>query len=211
VTEELVHDGTSETTRLETFCDGVFAIAITLLVLEIRVPDAERIHEAGGIWPALGGLWPSYVGYALSFLVLGIMWVNHHAMFQYIRRADRAFLVLNVLFLMVISFVPFSTGVLAEHLPEPENRRGALIFYGASMALCAVMFNAVWHSGIREGRLLGSRVDVAGLETITKRYRLGPLAYLVAIALAFVNPWVSLAWHFALAVFYVLPERSRER
>lgn len=202
-------DRTSETTRLEAFSDGVFAIAITLLILEIHVPDAEQIREAGGIWPALGMLWPSYIGYGLSFLVLGIMWVNHHAMFQYIRRADRRFLVVNVLFLMMISFVPFPTAVLAEHLPEPESRRGALVFYSATMAMCAVMFNAVWHSGIREGRLLGEGVDEEGLRTITRRYRLGPLAYLIAGALALVNAWASLAWHMILAVFYTLPERSR--
>src|SRR5262245_26952944 len=91
--------GVSDTPRLETFCDGVFAIAITLLVLEIHVPSHDEAARVGGLVRALLGLWPSYLGYTISFVTIGIMWVNHHSIFTYIKRADRYFLLLNVLFL----------------------------------------------------------------------------------------------------------------
>src|SRR6266508_3844418 len=117
---------TSDTVRLEAFSDGVFAIAITLLVLEIRVPELETVAHHGGLWPALVALWPSYLGYLISFVTIGIMWANHHALFKYIRRCDRYFLIVNVVFLMGIAFVPFPTAVLAQHLPVAESRQVAV-------------------------------------------------------------------------------------
>ncbi len=111
----------SSTTRLEAFSDGVFAIAITLLILEIKVPAAAEIAALGGLWAALAERWPSYVGYILSFFVIGIMWVNHHALFTHIRRIDRLLLLANLLMLMTASFLPYPTAVLAEHLSRPGH------------------------------------------------------------------------------------------
>src|SRR5919204_1610930 len=131
--------GTSESDRLETFCDGVFAIAITLLILEIKVPTPEHVHAAGGLLPALAALWPSYVGYLIGFFTIGIMWTNHHAIFQYVRRTDRYFLLINVAFLMLIAFLPFPTALLAEYLPEPEaERRIAVAVYSAAVLAIAL-------------------------------------------------------------------------
>ena len=195
-----------ETTRLETFADGVFAIAITLLVLEIKVPTLEETRS--GLWPALARLWPSYVGYLVSFLTIGIMWVNHHAIFQYIRRCDRRFLFANVFFLMGIAFVPFPTAVLAEHLPDPATRNAAAVFFSGWYIVVAVMFNILWHTGIGGGRLLRENVHTEGLETITRRYRIGPVSYVVTAAVAVVSAWASLAVFFALAVFWAASERA---
>jgi TMEM175 potassium channel family protein len=198
----------TSTSRLEAFSDGVFAIAITLLVLEIKVPHEPELVAAGGLWPALGNLWPSYLGYALSFATLGIMWANHHAMFQYIRRSDRRFLMVNVAFLMAISFVPFPTAVLAEHLPHPDQRTAATVFYSSFMVVMALLYNAVWHAGIREGRLLGDEVREEAVRTITHRYRFGPVLYLATALLALASVWLSLALHVALAILYALSEHS---
>ncbi|HEU4564384.1 MAG TPA: TMEM175 family protein [Gemmatimonadaceae bacterium] len=198
----------SETTRLETFADGVLAIAITLLVLEIQVPAHDVVVRAGGLGRALAWLWPSYVGYAISFATIGIMWVNHHAMFHYIRRADRVFLLLNVFFLFCVAFLPFPTAVLADYLPDPEERRAAAVFYGAWLVVVALAFNAVWRYGVRGGRLLGAGVDRRGVDTISRRYRFGPVSYAAATALALVSVPLSLAVHAALAVLFALPELS---
>src|SRR5919108_1729971 len=103
----------NDTARLEAFSDGVFAIAITLLVLEIRLPEGE-----GPLWNVLGELWPSYLAYVLSFVTIGIMWANHHAIFRLIARASHGLIVANLFLLMTIAFLPFPTGVLAEHLPH---------------------------------------------------------------------------------------------
>lgn len=198
-----------ESTRFETFADGVFAIAITLLVIEIKVPTHEEVTAFGGLWPALLRRWPSYLGYLISFFTLGIMWVNHHAIFQYVRRVDRRFLLVNVLFLMGIAFVPFPTAVLAEHLPEAHERLAAVMFYGAVLVVIALLFNAVWWAGIGAGgRLLGPAAHAEGVETISRRYRLGPALYLAALALAFITPWLTLAVHAALALLWALPERT---
>ena len=203
-------DDTTETTRLEAFSDGVFAIAITLLILEIRVPEPEALQASGtGLTRALVALWPSYIGYLLSFVTIGIMWANHHAMFHYIRRSDRAFVLINILFLLCISFLPFPTGVVARYLAVPAERVSAVAFYSATLVAIALAFNAVWWYGARDGRLLGRGVSREGVETISRRYRLGPVWYLVTFALAFVSVAACLAVHGALAVLFALPEIRR--
>jgi uncharacterized membrane protein len=204
-------NATTETIRLETFSDGVFAIAITLLVLEIKVPSIAEARAVGGLWRALGQRWPSYLGYIISFITLGIMWANHHAIFQYIRRADRVFLLLHVLFLMCISFLPFPTAVLAAHLAAPDERVTAVVFYSATLTAIAMAYNAVWWYGVSGGRLLGREVDPDGLHTISQRYRLGPPAYLVSVGLAYVSVAASLTLHVVLALLFALPERRKKR
>jgi uncharacterized membrane protein len=200
--------GQTETTRLEAFCDGVFAIAITLLVLEIRVPEPEAAHRAGGLLRALGGLWPSFVGYAIGFLTIGIMWANHHAIFQCVRRSDRYFLLINVAFLMLISFLPFPTAVLAGYLDADfGERRTAVALYGATVLAIALAYNALWWYAVRGGRLLAAEADPVAVRTISRRYAVGPLAYGIVFALAFAAPWASLAGHVVLAALYLLPER----
>ena len=200
--------GLTETDRLETFCDGVFAIAITLLVLEIRGPAEPVVSGAGGLFPALATLWPSYLGYAISFVTLGIMWANHHSIFAYVRRADRNFLMINVLFLMFVSFLPFPTRVLAEHLTDPHERRDAVAFYSATLFVIALAYNAVWRYGVAGGRLLGPEADPEGIRTISRRYWVGPFGYGLSFVLAFIVPWTSLVVHGLLAALFALPERK---
>ena len=199
------------TARLEAFSDGVFAIAITLLILEIKVPGAGEIELSGGLWTALTQRWPSYVGYLLSFLIIGIMWANHHALFTYIRRVDRRFIFANLLLLMTVGFLPFPTAVLAEHLADAAVRTQATVFYGGVLVLSALAFNAVWWSGVRGRRLLGTDFDEAGLRTISRRYALGPLSYAVATGVAAISVWLSLGIHLALALLYALPEQPARR
>ena len=197
----------TETNRLEAFSDGVFAIAITLLILEIKVPQTTEIAVAG-LSSVLLSRWPAYLGYVISFLTIGIMWANHHTLFTYIRRADRPFIMANLFLLMMVSFLPFSTGVLAEHLAEPDSRVAATVFYGITLVLIAIGFNGVWLYGIRGRRLLGPDIVEQGVQTITSRYRLGPIGYLVATATAFVSVWLSLAIHTALAMLFAKSEKE---
>ena len=147
----------SETTRLEAFSDGVFAIAITLLILEIKVPSEPETRDHG-LWRALLERWPSYVGYVISFATIGIMWVNHHALFKYIRRVDRALLLANLLLLMTISFLPYPTAVLAEHLSDADSRTAAAVFYGGTLVVIAISFNVLWWAARGRHRLIGADV-----------------------------------------------------
>lgn len=196
------------TNRLEAFSDGVFAIAITLLVLEIRVPGAE-IHSARELWSALGEKWPSYVGYALSFLVIGVMWINHHALFEYIKRVNRPLLVTNLLLLMGVGFLPFPTAVLAEHLADSSTRSAATAFYSATLVFTSAMFNLTWWVGRRERALLVRELPRLGLRTITIRYAVALVCYIAATGIAFINVWISLSIHLVLALWNGLSERTR--
>jgi len=199
----------AETTRLEAFSDGVFAIAITLLILEIKVPTGAETQDHG-LWRALLERWPSYVGYAISFVTIGIMWVNHHALFTYIRRVDRALLLANLLLLMTISFLPYPTAVLAEHLPDADSRTPAAVFYGGTLVVIAISFNVLWWAGRGRRRLIGADAHPEGMRTITFRYGMGPVSYGIATAVALVNVWASLAIHLCLALLYALSERRVE-
>jgi uncharacterized membrane protein len=190
------------TGRLETFSDGVIAIAITLLILEIKVP-----HPAVGqsLGHALAQEWPSFAAYVVSFLTIGIMWVNHHHMFTLIGRANHTFLMLNVVFLLFIAAVPFPTAIVADHLRNADGRSVAAVAYGVNMVAIAVMFNAVWRYAARGRRLLAEDADPEAVEQINRSYFLGPLAYGLATILALVTPVISLVMFAALAIFYMLP------
>ena len=194
--------------RLEAFSDGVFAIAITLLIIEIKVPHAGEVTAAGGLWPALWHLWPSYLAYVISFVTIGIMWANHHAISHYVRRVDRRYVLATIALLMAVAFAPFTTAVLAEHLPHPETRTVATVLYGAWFVFTAIVFNFVWWAGITGGELLGRDVHEAGLRTITARYRLGPIGYAVSVVVALFNVWLALAVHATMAALFALSERE---
>lgn len=199
---------TSGTTRLEAFSDGVFAIAITLLVLEIHVPGREELRAAGGLWPALALLWPNYVGYVLSFLVIGVMWANHHALFEYIRRVNRTLMVANLFLLMGVGFLPFPTAVLAEHLADPATRSEAAVFYGATLVFTSLTFNVLWTVGRWHGHLLGREPSEHGVRTITRRYAVALPCYAAATAIALINVWLSVAIHLILALWNGFSERA---
>jgi uncharacterized membrane protein len=191
-----------ETARLETFADGVFAIAITLLVLEIHVPETGSTDLAGAILDQ----WPSFAAYVISFLTIGVMWVSHHQMFTLITRTTPTFLYLNVLFLLPVAFVPYPTALVAQHILEPDARTVAVLIYGAVSVLIALMFNVLWAYAstrdlLREGPTREQMVQVA------RGFRLGPLAYLAATITALINPFVSMAAFAALAVYWMLPGR----
>ncbi len=190
----------SDTSRLETFSDGVMAIAITLLILDVKVP-----HLQHGLWHALVEQWPSYAAFATSFLTIGIIWANHHRMFKLIARTTNAFLMINVLFLLVISFIPFPTAVVAAYLRDPEQRRTAALVYGGTMVLTAVMFNVLWGYASRDGRLLTDGFDRQAIVRGTKSYRLGPVVYLAATLVALWNGLVSLGLFMAIAVYWMFP------
>lgn len=194
--------------RLEAFSDGVFAIAITLLILEIKVPGAIEIRELGGLWAALAQRWPSYLGYVVSFLIIGIMWANHHALLEYIRRLDRPLILANLLLLMGVSFLPFPTAALAPHLADPAARTQATAFYGATLIFTSIPYNVLWWTGRWRERLLGAKLHQQGLQTITRRYTFGPISYAVVTALAFVNVWLSLGVHLAVALWNACSERG---
>ena len=192
-----------ETARIEAFSDGVFAIAITLLVLELKAPTG------GPLLRHLLQEWPAYVAYLVSFAFILIMWVNHHWMFQHIARSDQGLMLLNGLLLLGITVVPFPTIVLAQYALTPDARIAAA-FYSGWFCLIAIFFNLVWFWASHDGRLLSTEDREAHLaEIITRRYMFGPVSYFVAFLLAFIWAPGSLALNVLLAVFFALPREFK--
>ena len=148
-----------ETGRVEAFSDGVFAIAITLLALNMKVPgraDLAGMHAT--LFDALLAQWPAYLAYLISFLTVLIMWVNHHRMFRNIRRTDHSFMMLNGLLLMWVTLVPFPTAMLAEYINHPYARVAAAV-YSATFVLIGVTFTALWWYASSGNRLLATNHD----------------------------------------------------
>jgi len=197
-----------ETGRLEAFSDGVFAIAVTLLVLELRAPLPTDLHDGERLWDALWHEWPAYLAFATSFATILIVWVNHHNIFALISRTDHAFLLLNGLLLATVTIIPFPTHVLAEYIREPDARTAA-IFYAATFLAMAIAFNRLWWYAQRDQRLLTHDADPALIRTINGQFNLGPLTYLVALVVAALHPVAGFALIIALAVYWALPEGLR--
>ena len=186
------------TGRVEAFSDGVFAIAITLLILTVGI---DRVPH-GNLSSELVDLWPAYLAYAVSFLTIGIMWVNHHTIFRHFARVDRPLLLLNVLLLMLIAFVPFPTRVVAEFARSGADRRAAALLYGLTMTMTAILFFAVWIYGSR--RLLRQDSDRREVSGITRSYLPGTPTYGAATLVAFASSTASLVLFAAIALFYAL-------
>lgn len=194
--------GVNASARLETFADGVMAIAITLLILEIDVPS---VPEGRSLLAELAHQWPSYAAYIVSFITIGIIWVNHHHMFSVIQRTTHTFLVLNVVFLMTIAFLPWPTALVAEYVRSGAERATGAMVYGGTMTMIAIMFAAVWRYAARGLHLLPSDVDRDELARINRSYLSGPIIYATAALIALVNPWISLGIYAAMAVFWLIP------
>ena len=191
----------SDTARIEAFSDGGFAIAITLLIIEVHVPAREHAETLGH---ELLRIWPSYLGYLTSFLTIGVMWINHHYVFELIDRVDRTMLLLNTLLLMLIAFVPFPTAVLAQFV-ETGGARAAAVLYGATLTLTALTYFAWWRYASAGRRLMAEQVPDEVIDDITRAYTPGALLYGGAALVAFVQPWVSAALYLGIALFYALP------
>jgi uncharacterized membrane protein len=188
------------TVRLETFSDGVFAIAATLLILNV---DAQVEGDLPHLGATLAHIWPSYLAYAVSFVTIGIMWVNHHTLMAQIDRADRRFLLATVGLLMCIAFVPFPTRLVAEHI-RAEGARDAALTYGFTMVATAIMFSVTWFYASVRGRLLRHDADRGIVSGISRSYLPGPWIYLAGTLLAFASPTASVIVFMATALFYVI-------
>ena len=192
----------SETSRIEAFSDGVFAIAITLLILNVQVPPASVAH----LGAALTRQWPTYIAYLISFAFIGIMWVNHHRLFNHIRRSDNGLMFLNLLLLLGVSIVPFPTALIAAHYYAPGRTLAAAVFNGTYVVI-AIFFNVLWRHMVRGGLLDSATQESAG--AISRQYAFGPISYLVCFALTWVSVPASLLMNVALAVFFAIPPRTR--
>jgi uncharacterized membrane protein len=192
--------------RLEAFSDGVLAIAITLLVLDIHVPSPS---STGNLAHELGAQWPSYAAYVVSFLTIGIIWINHHAMIRRLGSIDQGIMTWNLLLLLCVGALPFSTALMAAYLKEGQGEHLAAAIYSASFLVMSLVFAATQrHILFSKPHLLADRLPAEQRRRILIRAVSGTVPYLAA-SLAFVSPYLALAICAAVAGYYALPFASR--
>jgi uncharacterized membrane protein len=189
------------TRRLEAFADGVFAIAATLLILNV---DAQVGEGTGAIGHRLLAIWPSYIAYAVSFVTIGIIWSNHHTVMAQLGRVDRTFLLQNVVLLMCVAFLPFPTRLVAEHIRGRHDLQPAALAYGATMTVMSVCYIALWLYAARGQRLLREDSNPRTVTGITRTYLPGTPVYLTSTLVALASPLASVGLYAAIALFYVL-------
>src|SRR6266568_5707 len=197
-----------ETSRLEAFSDGVFAVAITLLVLNIK-PLSDNVLARGGLafWQELGGQLPALLAFVTSFFTIGIMWINHHRLFNHIKRSDTGLMLFNLLLLLVIVFIPYPTALVAQQYDLNPAMHDAALLYSGTNVILAICFNLLWRYASYHNRLLGKDADTRAVAAISRQYLGGPLLYLIAFGLAFVSVAASIIFVLLLALFFALPPR----
>ena len=195
-----------ETGRIEAFSDGVFAIAITLLVLEVKVPRLPDGGAGGSLARALATQWPSYVALVTSFFTILVMWANHHRIFDFVRKVDAPFLYANGLLLFVVTVVPFPTALLAEYFEKPGGPIAAAVYAG-TYVVAGVAYIVLWRTAISGRRLLKPDVSEERIAEISRSYRLGVPGYVAAAAAAFVSVHLTVGICVALLVLWVVTSR----
>ncbi len=196
------------TKRIEFFSDGVLAIAITLLIIEIKVPQLHGADGATGLGAALFNLWSHYFVYVLSFLMIGIYWVNHHYLFGLFKKTDHIFGLLNVFFLMCIAFVPFPTAVLGEYLTDEHNRHAAFFFYTLGLALPAFGWFLIWFYESRKFRLIDKNLNPQFVAYLTRKFLIIDIIYFSALLISLWNSILGLAICVGLTLLYLLPSKK---
>jgi uncharacterized membrane protein len=197
--------------RLEMFTDGVFAIAITLLILEIKIPKHEQVHEAGGLYNYLKHIWPSYVSYFITFFMIGIYWSNHHWMFEFIiKRTNHFFNMLNILFLMTIAFMPFTTAIFGDFVMDHEYCNAATTAYcvGVLLPIPPVLFLFLYAK--HKKRLIDPRLTASFMKKQIIKLIASVTIASIALAFSFNYPWVSITMILVTFVMFFLPPDAPE-
>ena len=198
-----------ETSRVEAFSDGVFAIALTLLILGIKVPDLNDFASNYKLYQALTSLWPSFFAFILSFTTILIMWINHHGFFKYLKKIDTQFLYANGFLLLMVTFINFPTVILAKYFDSPAVVT-ATAFYCSSMVLVNLSFNFLWFSSAYKRKLVRDAVTNTLIYKIRNAYLLSFVIYLLAFIISFFLPLVGLLICISLWIFWLILDYEKQ-
>jgi uncharacterized membrane protein len=188
------------TGRMEALSDGVFAIAITLLVLEIGLPSGSQQH----LLRAIAGQWPSYLAYLVSFATIGAVWFAHTVVSEHVNTADATLMRINLLLLMMVSFLPFPTKLLAQSLGSESPERVATVFYGCCLLCVTSLLSLLWRYAVR-AHLVHADATSEHVSDTTRRITPGLAGYVVLIGLSFLLPFAAVIGYLAVALFILLP------
>jgi uncharacterized membrane protein len=191
-----------QTGRLEAFSDGVFAIAVTLLVLDITVSG----HAGQHLLRSVADLWPSYLAYVVSFATIGAAWLGHNAITEYLEHTDAAFVRLNLMLLLVVSFLPFPTRLLADYIGQDSSERVAVTFYGFSLLLATTLLMVLWRYAVWAHLVRPDAADEE-IQLLTERLTPGLAGYLVLIISGLFLPILAVIGYLAIALYYIIPFR----
>lgn len=198
--------GEKETGRVEAFSDGVFAVAITLLALDLRTPHPSVV-TAKAVAGALAAQWPSYLAFVTSFFTVLIMWVSHHTMFKLVQRTNARILFSNGLLLMMTTVVPFSTSLVMEYLRTPAAKVACAV-YGGTFVLISLAFSLLWYGFLHDPAVLVPGGSEQVIRRIDRSYSVGPPAYILAAAGAFISPYITVGICTVLWVFWAFTARG---
>jgi uncharacterized membrane protein len=191
-----------DTGRLEAFSDGVFAVAITLLVLNIQVLPMVK----GSILSGLLNSWPDFLGYVTSFLVAGLFWANHHYMFKYIKRTDHFLLLLNILLLMCVVLIPFATELLTVSVRSGSvDSHTVAMLYCGTLLLTSIMYNLLWRYASSHYRLVDEQIPPEVLRRMSRRYLISLPLYVFTVIIAAFSVGACLVLNIIIALVYALP------
>ena len=193
-----------DTVRTEAFSDGVFAIAITLLVLDIRVPESGFEN----LWRGILEAWPSYLGYATSFITIGGIWLAHHSLFGRLQYVNTRVMRINLVLLMAVSFLPFPTRLMAEAMSSDDAERAAVIFYGTALLAISVLIGALWATAASDRALLRREVSEEEVNAILRATSPNVGGYVGVIVMAILFPRVAAVGFLVIAVALVLTARG---
>jgi uncharacterized membrane protein len=193
-----------DTGRTEAFSDGVFAIAITLLVLEISVPESAF----DDLWSGIAHQWPSYLAYVTSFLTIGGIWLTHHGILRRLQYANRELMLINLLLLMAVAFLPFPTKLMAEAIHKEDAVRAAVLFYGAALLVTSLLLGLLWASAARDRRVLRPEVSEKEINAIALATTPSIGLYLAMLALAIFVPRVAVFGYLVIAIVGMLRIRG---
>lgn len=190
-----------ETLRIETFSDGVFCIAVTLLSLEIGV-EVKNSATNSDLFHALLQTWPICVAYVISFVNVLLAWIGHHSLFKQLHKTDNLIMITNGLLLMLVALVPFPTKTLGLFL-QTGALKTAVIFYTGYFVLISLAFRLLWFAAIRNGNLLIHGITNADITRTTKNENLGLICNTLILVVAFVNPWIALGLSFGMWIYWI--------
>src|SRR2546426_3961710 len=188
-----------ETARMEAFSDGVFAFAITLLALNLRDPATSGVSLSQGLIDE----WPAFFAFVTSFVSVLIMWMNHHNMFNYIRKIDRRLMLMNDVLLLFVVLTPYTTMLVADHISDADANAAAAVYAGAFLLL-SLVWNGLWRYCVAGRRLLGANITDAQAQTITRQYSVAPFSYGAALVIAPFSGLASVAVILAVAGFFAI-------